>query len=128
MLLLNRSFFARPSRAFLAQNLQGQRVFKDYRAIAQPMRRAPDRHSLCGPTAAAVNHATVSAFIKQQMASGVLRNDDPHEAGRMLLDLCTAGYHDLVLYGVEPVSRSAEKRQAARVVKQFLRCYGPGDV
>ena len=35
------------------------------------------------------------------MAAGVIRADDPGEAARMLLDLCTGGYHDQVLYGVE---------------------------
>jgi hypothetical protein len=43
----------------------------------------------------------------------------------MLLDLCTAGYHDRVLYGVEPASRTVEKSEAARIVKQFLRCHAP---
>jgi hypothetical protein len=40
---------------------------------------------------------------------------------RMLLDLCTAGYHDLVLYGIERAYRAVEKREAARVVKPSRR-------
>jgi TetR/AcrR family transcriptional regulator, mexJK operon transcriptional repressor len=97
------------------------------RLIVSQADRFPEIGRVFHDHAPAVNHATVSAFIKQQMAAGVLRDDDPNEAGRMLLDLCTAGYHDLVLYGVEQVSRAAENRQAARVVKQFLRCYGVAD-
>jgi|HubBroStandDraft_4_1064222.scaffolds.fasta_scaffold2659485_1 hypothetical protein len=58
------------------------------------------------------------------MAAAMLREDDRNEAARTLLDLCAEGYHDLVLYGAEPVSKAAEKSQAAHVVKQFLRCYG----
>jgi hypothetical protein len=60
------------------------------------------------------------------MAAGVIRADDPGEAARMLLDLCTGGYHDQVLYGVETQNTAIERREAARVVQQFLRCYSPG--
>jgi TetR/AcrR family transcriptional repressor of mexJK operon len=41
----------------------------------------------------------------------------------MLLDLCTGGYHDRVLYGVEAPKTAIVRREAARVVQQFLRCY-----
>jgi TetR/AcrR family transcriptional regulator, mexJK operon transcriptional repressor len=94
------------------------------RLIVSQADRFPEIGRVFHDHAPAVNHATVADFVKRQMAAGVLRDDDPNEAARMLLDLCTAGYHDLVLYGVEKASRTIEKREAARVVKQFLRCYG----
>jgi TetR/AcrR family transcriptional repressor of mexJK operon len=72
----------------------------------------------------AINHMMVSNFIGRQMLAGVLRVDDVDEATRMLIDLCTAGWHDLVLYGLKSQDDSEEKKQAKRVVKQFLRCYG----
>jgi TetR/AcrR family transcriptional regulator, mexJK operon transcriptional repressor len=75
--------------------------------------------------APAINHASLADYFSRQMAAGMLRADDPEEAARMLLDLCTGGYHDRVLYGVEGTSKTIERREAARVVRQFLRCYGP---
>jgi len=51
--------------------------------------------------------------------------DDPSDAARMPLDLCTGGYHDWVLYGVETQNRAIERRETARVVHQFLRCCSP---
>jgi TetR/AcrR family transcriptional regulator, mexJK operon transcriptional repressor len=95
------------------------------RLIVSQADRFPEIGRVFNDHAPAINHATVSDFFRRQMAAGVLRDDDPNEAARMLLDLCTAGYHDRVLYGVEGASRTVEKREAARVVKQFLRCYGP---
>jgi len=74
--------------------------------------------------APAINHAMVANFLGKQMAAGVIRADDPNEAARMLLDLCTAGYHDRVFYGVEARDEAVERQEAARVVKQFMRCYG----
>jgi TetR/AcrR family transcriptional regulator, mexJK operon transcriptional repressor len=95
------------------------------RLIVSQADRFPEIGRVFHDHAPAINHATLSDFIKRQMVAGVLRADDPNEAARMLLDLCTAGYHDRVLYGVEGASKAVEKREAARVVKQFLRCYGP---
>jgi hypothetical protein len=43
----------------------------------------------------------------------------------MLLDLCTAGYHDRVFYGVEARDEAIERQEVARIIKQFMRCYGP---
>jgi hypothetical protein len=51
--------------------------------------------------------------------------DDPSDAARMLLDLCTGGYHDRMLYDVETQNRAIERREAARMVQQFSRCYSP---
>jgi TetR/AcrR family transcriptional regulator, mexJK operon transcriptional repressor len=97
------------------------------RLVIAQAERFPEIGRVFSDHAPAINHAKLSDFFKQQMAAGVLRPDDPNDAARMLLDLCTAGYHDRVLYGVESASRAVEKREAARVVKQFLRCYGvPG--
>jgi TetR/AcrR family transcriptional regulator, mexJK operon transcriptional repressor len=48
--------------------------------------------------------------------------DDSSDAARMLLDLCTGGYHDRLLYGVGTQNRAIERRETARVVRQFLRC------
>ena len=94
------------------------------RLIISQADRFPEIGRVFHDHAPAINQATVAAFLKQQMAAGVLRDDEPNEAARMLLDLCTAGYHDLVLYGVQKPSRTLAQRQAARVVKQFLRYYG----
>jgi TetR/AcrR family transcriptional regulator, mexJK operon transcriptional repressor len=98
------------------------------RLIVSQADRFPEIGRVFYDHAPAINHATLSDFVKRQMSAGVLRKDDPSEAAHMLLDLCTAGYHDLVLYGVKGVSRAVEKREAARVVKQFLRCYGNSDL
>ncbi len=95
------------------------------RLIVSQADRFPEIGRVFYDHAPAINHATLSDFFKRQMAAGVLRNDDPDEAAQMLLDLCTAGYHDRVLYGVERTSKTIERREAARVVRQFLRCYGP---
>ena len=93
------------------------------RLIISQADRFPEIGRVFHDHAPAVNHATLSDFLTRQMAAGALRADDPEEAARMLLDLCTGGYHDRVLYGVEGTSKTVEKREAARVVKQFLRCY-----
>jgi TetR/AcrR family transcriptional repressor of mexJK operon len=100
------------------------------RLIVSQADRFPEVGRVFHEHAPAVNHATVTEFLKRQMAAKVLRDDDAGEAARMLLDLCTAGYHDLVLYGIRETSKAVEKREAARVVKQFLRCYGvvPADL
>jgi TetR/AcrR family transcriptional regulator, mexJK operon transcriptional repressor len=94
------------------------------RLIVSQADRFPEIGRVFHDHAPVINHATLSDFFRRQMAAGVLRADDPNEAAQMLLDLCTAGYHDRVLYGVEGASRTVEKREAARIVKQFLRCYG----
>jgi TetR/AcrR family transcriptional regulator, mexJK operon transcriptional repressor len=95
------------------------------RLIVSQADRFPEIGRVFHDHAPAINHATVAEFLKLQMAAGALGADDANEAARMLLDLCTAGYHDRVLYGVERTSKAVEKREAARVVKQFMRCYGP---
>jgi len=76
----------------------------------------------------AVNHRMVANFLGRQMLAGVIPVDSPEEAARMLLDLCTAGYHDMVFYGFQTQDTALEKEQAARVVKQFMRCYGPAEL
>ena len=93
------------------------------RLIVSQADRFPEIGRVFYEHAPAINHATLSDFFKRQMAAGVLRPDDPNEAARMLLDLCTAGYHDRVLYGVEAQDAAIERREAARIVRQFLDCY-----
>ena len=93
------------------------------RLIVSQADRFPEIGRVFYEHAPAINHATLSDFFKRQMAAGVLRADDPNEAARMLLDLCTAGYHDRVLYGVEAQDTAIERREAARIVRQFLDCY-----
>jgi hypothetical protein len=51
--------------------------------------------------------------------------DDPSDAACMLLDLCTGGYHDWVLCGVETQNRAIERREAARMVHQFFALLQP---
>ena len=41
----------------------------------------------------------------------------------MLVDLWAGDYHDPVLYGVAAADAAVERREAARVVQQFMRCY-----
>jgi TetR/AcrR family transcriptional repressor of mexJK operon len=108
---------------FLERISRPQAIALQRLVIAQA-ERFPEIGRLFHEGGPAINHATLSDFFKRQMAAGILRTDDPNEAARMLLDLCTAGYHDRVLYAVEETSKTVEKREAARVVKQFLRCYG----
>jgi AcrR family transcriptional regulator len=93
------------------------------RLIIGQAERFPEIGRLFYDRAPAINHATLARFFSQQMAAGIIRADDPNEAARMLLDLCTGGYHDLVLYGVAAADAAVERREAARVVRQFLRCY-----
>ena len=95
------------------------------RLVVGQVDRFPEIGRVFFEHAPAINHATLTAFFSRQMDAGVIRRDDPSEAARMLLDLCTGGYHDLVLYGVETQNTAIERREAARVVEQFLRCYSP---
>jgi TetR/AcrR family transcriptional regulator, mexJK operon transcriptional repressor len=95
------------------------------RLIISQADRFPEIGRVFYDHAPAINHASLADYFSRQMAAGMLRADDPKEAARMLLDLCTGGYHDRVLYGVERTSKTIERREAARVVRQFLRCYGP---
>ena len=83
------------------------------RLIISQADRFPEIGRVFYDHAPAINHATLSEFLKRQMAAGVLRADDPSDAARMLLDLCTAGYHDRVLYGVETQDAAIERREAA---------------
>jgi AcrR family transcriptional regulator len=94
------------------------------RLVVGQVDRFPEIGRVFFEHAPAINHAILSAYFSRQMAAGVIRADDPGEAARMLLDLCTGGYHDWVLYGVETQNAAIERREAARVVQQFLRCYG----
>lgn len=82
------------------------------RLIISQADRSPEIGGVFYDRAPAINRATLSDFLKRQMAAGVLRPGDPNEAARMLLDLCIAGYHDRVLYGVESAGRlrSAKRR------------------
>ena len=90
-----------------------------------------DRHPKIGwlfyDRAPAINHAALAKYFEAQMAAGVIRVDDPNDAARMLLDMCTGGYHDLLLWGVGTVDAEVERREAARVVRQFLRCYASAE-
>jgi TetR/AcrR family transcriptional repressor of mexJK operon len=95
------------------------------RLIVGQVDRFPEIGRVFFEHAPAVNHAMLSQFFERQMAAGVIRSDDPGDAARMLLDLCTGGYHDLVLYAIAPVDAAIERREAKRVVEQFLRCYAP---
>jgi AcrR family transcriptional regulator len=95
------------------------------RLVVGQVDRFPEIGRVFFDHAPAINHATLTDFFSRQMAAGVIRADDPGEAARMLLDLCTGGYHDQVLYGVETRDTAIERREAARVVRQFLRCYSP---
>jgi TetR/AcrR family transcriptional regulator, mexJK operon transcriptional repressor len=97
------------------------------RLVVGQVDRFPEIGRVFYDHAPAINHATLAQFFSGQMERGVIRADDPGDAARMLLDLCTAGYHDRVLYGIEAQNTAVERREAARVVKQFLRCYGTVD-
>jgi TetR/AcrR family transcriptional regulator, mexJK operon transcriptional repressor len=97
------------------------------RLVIAQAERFPEIGRLFYNHAPAINHATLAQFFSRQMEAGVIRADDPNDAARMLLDLCTAGYHDRVLYGIEAQNAAVERREAARVVRQFMRCYDPTD-
>lgn len=58
-----------------------------------------------------------------QMAVGTLRNDDPDDAAQMLLSLCTGGYHQRLMWGIERRDDAIAHAEAKRVVEQFLRAY-----
>jgi TetR/AcrR family transcriptional repressor of mexJK operon len=98
------------------------------RLVIAQAERFPEIGRVFYDHAPAINEATLARFFSRQMEAGVIRPDDPTAAARMLLDLCTAGYHDRVLYGVEARNAATERREAARVVQQFLRCYGISDL
>ena len=95
------------------------------RMIVSQAERVPEVAHIFYDHGPAINHATVASFLKKQMSAGVIPHDNPDEAAKMLLDLCTAGYHDRVFYSIEAQNERIEQREAARIVKQFLRCYGP---
>jgi hypothetical protein len=84
------------------------------RLIISQAERFPEIVRIFYDRAPAINYATLAKFFSHQMAAGVIRADDPNEAARMLLDLCTGGYHDLVLYGVAAADAAVERREAAR--------------
>jgi len=93
------------------------------RLVIAQAERFPEIGRLFYKHAPDINHATLAQFFRRHMEEGSIQADDANEAARMLLDLCTAGYHDRVLYGVEARSEVIERREAERVVRQFLRCY-----
>ncbi|MFZ6644619.1 TetR/AcrR family transcriptional regulator [Undibacterium sp. TJN25] len=93
------------------------------RLVISQAERFPEIGRLFYERAPAFNQAALTQFFSRHMEKGNIRPDDPSDASRMLLDMCTAGYHDRVLYGLEPQNKAIEQREAARVVKQFLRCY-----
>ncbi|WP_019831359.1 TetR/AcrR family transcriptional regulator [Sphingomonas sp. PR090111-T3T-6A] len=71
--------------------------------------------------------ALMGDYFAGQMEAGTLRRDDPVEAAGMLLSLCTGGSHQRIMWGVEAQDASAIRREASRIVAQFLRCYGTID-
>ncbi|OWK46459.1 TetR/AcrR family transcriptional regulator [Fimbriiglobus ruber] len=93
------------------------------RLVLSQAGRLPEVGRIFYDRAPAVNHAALTKYFAALMTAGVIREDDPEDAARMLLDMCTGGYHDLVLWGVGTVDATVERREAARVVRQFLRCY-----
>jgi TetR/AcrR family transcriptional regulator, mexJK operon transcriptional repressor len=95
------------------------------RLVVSQADRGPELARIFFDRAPAINQMMISNYIGRQMLTGKLRVDDPDEAGKMLLSLCTAGYHDLIFYGLKTKDKEIEQREAARVVKQFMFCYGP---
>jgi TetR/AcrR family transcriptional repressor of mexJK operon len=94
------------------------------RLIVSQADRFPETGRIFHDHGPAVNHTMIANFLGRQMLAGVIPVDDPEEAAAMLLDLCTAGYHDEILYGIREQNEDIEHKQAVRTVKQFLRCYG----
>jgi len=95
------------------------------RMVVSQAGRVPELGRMFYDHGPAINHKTMAGFLKRQMDAGVIPEDNADEAAKMLLDLCTAGYHDRIFYGLEARDEKIEAQEAARVVKLFLRCYGP---
>jgi AcrR family transcriptional regulator len=94
------------------------------RLIVSQTDRFPEIGRIFSDHGPAVNKLMMANYLGQQMLAGVIPVDDPEEAAGMLLDLCTAGYHDEVLYGLRLKDEEIEIKQAAKVAKHFLRCFG----
>lgn len=72
----------------------------------------------------AYNHAIISGYLKKQMTAGKIPENDAGDAAKMLLNLCTSGYHDLVLYGAQERDDSMAGQQSQWAVTLFWHCYG----
>jgi TetR/AcrR family transcriptional repressor of mexJK operon len=95
------------------------------RLVVSQADRLPEVGRIFFERGPAINHMMLSNFLGRQMLSGALPVDDPGDAARMLLDLCTAGYHDYVFYGIQIRDEAVERQHVERIIKQFMRCYGP---
>ncbi len=93
------------------------------RLVVGEVKRFPEIGRVFAEHGPIINHAKVTAFLAHHMAAGVLPAEDPGEAAQLLLDLCTSGHHDRVLFAVEASSEEGERRAAMRAVQVFLRCY-----
>jgi AcrR family transcriptional regulator len=65
----------------------------------------------------------LSAYMKQQMANGTIRTDDPRAAGQMLLALARGGLHQRILLGLEAYCTRTAKAEAVVIVDQFMRAF-----
>jgi TetR/AcrR family transcriptional repressor of mexJK operon len=94
------------------------------RLIVSQTDRFPEIGRIFSDHGPAVNQIMMVNFLGRQMLAGVIPVDDPEEAAAMLLDLCTAGYHNEVLYGFRLKDEEIEIKHAAKVTEHFLRCFG----
>lgn len=65
-------------------------------------------------------------FVRDAMARGVLREDDPLIAARQLIALCMYGRHQQMLMGtIETLDAEALDAEVERAMAVFMRAYAP---
>jgi TetR/AcrR family transcriptional regulator, mexJK operon transcriptional repressor len=67
----------------------------------------------------------LAAFLREAMAAGQLRRDDPRFAAELFLSMLAGQERVRRLYGLN--GAEAEARRVPRIVACFLRAYRPGD-
>jgi TetR/AcrR family transcriptional regulator, mexJK operon transcriptional repressor len=97
------------------------------RLIVGEVERFPEIGRIFFARAPGRSKALMGDYLAGQMEADKLRRDDPGEAAAMLLSLCTGGHHQRALWGVDTLDAQAIRHEAALIVAQFLRCYGPED-
>ncbi|MBA2934306.1 TetR/AcrR family transcriptional regulator [Sphingomonas sp. CGMCC 1.13654] len=94
------------------------------RLIISEVERFPEIGRIFYDRAPGRSRELLAHYLAGQMEIGALRKDDPDEAAGLLLGLCAGGYPQRLLWGIEKREDDTIRREAARIVGQFLRCYG----
>lgn len=96
-----------------------------FRTLTAEVPRFPDLARAVYRGGAGAMVKRLAAFLRDAMAAGQLRRDDPQFAAELFLSMLAGQERVRRLYGLN--GAEAESRRVPRIVDCFLRAYRPGD-